>query len=93
MRRPAHCGPPGLAALSALLAVFAGPAAAKKRIALVVGNFGDQNITQLDNPKNDAMLMADTLSSLGFALIGGRAQLDLDRIAQRLANKWRRRWR
>ena len=80
MRRPANCGRLGLAALSALLlAVFAGPAAAEKRIALVVGNSAYQNITRLDNPKNDATLMADTLSGLGFALIGGRAQLDLDK--------------
>ena len=80
MRRPVNCGPLGLAALTALLlAVFAGPAAAEKRIALVVGNTAYQNITRLDNPRNDAKLMAETLSSLGFALIGGRAQLDLDK--------------
>ncbi|MDO8400850.1 MAG: caspase family protein [Bradyrhizobium sp.] len=80
MRRPANCGRLGLAALSALLlAIVAGPAAAEKRIALVVGNSAYQNITRLDNPKNDATLMADTLSGLGFALIGGRAQLDLDK--------------
>ena len=80
MRRRANCGPLGLAALTALLlAMFVGPAAAEKRIALVVGNAAYQNITRLDNPRNDAKLMADTLSSLGFALIGGRAQLDLDK--------------
>jgi hypothetical protein len=71
-----------LAALSALLlAVFAGPAAAEKRVALVVGNSAYQHIARLDNPKSDARLMADTLSSLGFKLIGGRAQLDLDKPA------------
>src|SRR6202165_5032897 len=58
-----------------------GPATAEKRIALVVGNSAYQNITRLDNPRNDATLMADTLSSLGFTLIGGRAQLDLDKTA------------
>lgn len=82
MRRPANCGRLGLAALGALLlAVFSGPAAAEKRIALVVGNAAYQNITRLDNPRNDAKLMAETLSSLGFVLIGGRAQLDLDKSA------------
>lgn len=86
MRQPVNCGPLGIAALSVLLwAVFAGPAAAEKRIALVVGNSAYQNITRLDNPKNDAVLMADTLSSLGFTLIGGRAQLDLDKPALDLA--------
>jgi len=82
MRRPVDCGRLRLAALSALLlAVFAGPAAAEKRIALVVGNSAYQHITRLDNPKSDARLMAATLSSLGFTLIGGRAQLDLDKPA------------
>ncbi len=82
MRRPANCGRLGLSALGALLlAVFSGPAAAEKRIALVVGNAAYQNITRLDNPRNDAKLMAETLSSLGFVLIGGRAQLDLDKSA------------
>ena len=82
MRRPVNCRPRGIAALGALLlAVFAGPAAAEKRIALVVGNSAYQNITRLDNPRNDATLMAETLSSLGFTLIGGRAQLDLDKPA------------
>jgi hypothetical protein len=71
-----------LAALTSLLSLgFAGPAAAEKRIALVVGNSAYQNITRLDNPKNDATLMGDTLASLGFTLIGGRAQLDLDKPA------------
>jgi hypothetical protein len=82
MRRPANCGRLGLAALGALLlAAFSAPAAAEKRIALVVGNSAYQNITRLDNPKNDATLMAETLSSLGFTLIGGRAQLDLDKAS------------
>ena len=71
-----------LAALAGLLALLlAGPAAAEKRIALVVGNSAYQNITRLDNPRNDAVLMGDTLTSLGFTLIGGRAQLDLDKSA------------
>jgi hypothetical protein len=67
-----------VALLSLLLTV---PAAAEKRIALVVGNSAYQNVTRLDNPRNDATLMAETLSGLGFALIGGRAQLDLDKAA------------
>jgi hypothetical protein len=70
---------PALIGFLALL--FAGPAAAEKRIALVVGNSAYQNITRLDNPRNDAVLMADTLLGLGFTLIGGRAQLNLDKTA------------
>ena len=66
--------------LIGLLALLsAAPAAAEKRVALVVGNSAYQYITKLDNPSHDAVLMADTLSGLGFTLIGGRAQLDLDK--------------
>jgi hypothetical protein len=74
---------PALIALLFLL--LASPAAAEKRIALVVGNSAYQNITRLDNPRNDAVLIADTLLGLGFTLIGGRAQLDLDKPALDIA--------
>jgi len=60
---------------------FASSALAEKRVALVVGNSAYQNVTRLDNPGNDATLMAETLADLGFTLIGGRAQLDLDKAA------------
>jgi uncharacterized caspase-like protein len=74
------CG--ALATVIALLSLLsADPAAAEKRIALVVGNSAYQNITRLDNPRNDATLMAETLAGLGFTLVGGRAQLDLDKAA------------
>jgi hypothetical protein len=36
-------------------------------------------VPRLANPANDARLMATTLQSVGFQLIGGRAQIDLDR--------------
>ena len=75
-RIPLRCA---LAAL--LVLIVAGPAAAEKRVALVIGNSAYQNITRLDNPHNDATLMADTLLGLGFTLIGGRARLDLDKAA------------
>jgi uncharacterized caspase-like protein len=58
---------------------FSTPARADKRIALVVGNSAYKNVTPLDNPRNDARLMADTLRALGFAVVGGGAQLDLDK--------------
>lgn len=85
MRRPRlnRTRPRGaLAVLIAVaLTVAAAPALADKRIALVVGNAAYQNVTKLENPRNDAVLMAQTLSSLGFVLVGGRAQLDLDKGA------------
>jgi hypothetical protein len=71
-----------LAAAAGFLALLStSPAAAEKRIALVIGNSTYQNVTPLDNPSKDAELMADTLDGLGFTLIGGRAQLNLDKTA------------
>lgn len=64
-----------------LIAGFAFPAHAEKRIALVVGNSAYRNVTPLDNPANDASLMAETLKGIGFSLIGNGAQLDLDKNA------------
>lgn len=57
------------------------PASAEKRVALVIGNSAYKNVTPLDNPARDAQLMADTLTGLGFALVGGHARLDLDKSA------------
>jgi uncharacterized caspase-like protein len=72
---------PVLSLLLSLLGIVAAalPAAAEKRVALVVGNSAYRNVAPLDNPKNDAALMAKTLRGLGFALVGGSAQLDLDK--------------
>jgi hypothetical protein len=50
-----------------------------KRVALVIGNGGYRNVAPLINPPNDAKLMADTVRSLGFTLVGGGALLNLDR--------------
>jgi uncharacterized caspase-like protein len=69
------------AGFSLIFLSFTSSALAEKRVALVVGNSAYQNVTRLDNPRNDAALMAETLADLGFSLIGGRAQLDLDKAA------------
>jgi hypothetical protein len=71
---------PAALALAVIIACAA-PAAAEKRIALVIGNSAYRSVTPLDNPARDAVLMAETLSAVGFALVGGRAQLDLDKSA------------
>jgi len=55
------------------------PAHAEKRVALVIGNSAYKSVGWLENPKNDATLMAETLRSLGFTLVGDGAQLDLDK--------------
>ena len=51
----------------------------------MVGNSAYQNVTRLDNPSNDATLMADTLAGLGFTLVGDGPQLDLDKAALDIA--------
>src|SRR5690242_16787461 len=57
------------------------PAADQRRSALVVGNSAYRSVGRLDNPVKDAASLAQTLSSLGFELVGGKAQLDLDKAA------------
>ena len=62
----------GLLALGlALFGLGDTPALADKRIALVVGNSRYQNVAPLNNPGNDATLMAETLrGGLSFGLSG-----------------------
>jgi uncharacterized caspase-like protein len=57
------------------------PGHADTRVALVIGNstYGDRDVSRLANPANDARLMAETLRDLGFSLVGGGAQLDLEK--------------
>ena len=50
-----------------------------KRVALVIGNSKYRYVTTLPNPGNDARLVARTLRAEGFTLIGGDAQIDLDK--------------
>lgn len=50
---------------------------AEKRVALVVGNSAYQDAPNLPNPAADARLMAETLTSLGFFVVGGGALVDL----------------
>lgn len=55
------------------------PAVADKRVALVIGNSAYRSVAPLRNPRNDARLIADTLRSLGFALVGGGPVLDVSK--------------
>ena len=73
---------PGFVSLTLLcLGMLVQPVLAEKRVALVVGNSAYQNVARLDNPRNDAALLAGTLRELGFFLIGGDAQTDMDKAA------------
>ena len=66
--------------LTFLIAVILSlPAMADKRVALVIGNGKYGHVTPLDNPSNDARLLAKALQSVGFTVVGGGAQLDLDK--------------
>jgi uncharacterized caspase-like protein len=62
-----------------ILALSLQPAAAEKRVALVIGNAAYRSIGALANAANDARLLAATLRSVGFMLVGEGAQLDLDK--------------
>ena len=65
--------------LAGALPAHAEGAIAGRRVALVVGNASYRNVDRLANSANDARLIAATLQSLGFTLVGGGAQIDLDR--------------
>jgi len=54
---------------------------AERRVALVIGNGQYHHVPRLANPPNDARLIAETLVAVGFTLVGGQAQLDLDKPA------------
>jgi len=54
--------------------LIAGP-----RVALVIGNSNYRYVPKLPNPRNDARLIAETLRRVGFTLVGGGAQIDLDK--------------
>lgn len=63
-------------ALSFLLALEGGAAAAEKRVALVIGNSAYRHAPELRNPKNDAGDIAAALDRLGFKVVKG---FDLDK--------------
>ncbi|MDE2005740.1 MAG: caspase family protein [Rhodospirillales bacterium] len=52
---------------------------APDRVALVIGNASYRYVPALRNTTNDARLVARTLRQLGFRLVGGGAQINLDR--------------
>jgi len=78
----------GAIVASAFAGQCAASAAAGQRVALVIGNSDYRFVPHLANPGNDARLIASTLAGLGFTLVGGGAQLDLDktRFDQALRN-------
>jgi uncharacterized caspase-like protein len=65
--------------LAAVAADAAVPVPAERRVALVVGNGAYRNVALLKNPANDARLMAQTLTAVGFELIDGKPLVDADK--------------
>ncbi len=68
-----------------LAALWLAPAAAQnqnsgdRHVALVIGNFAYQHVPRLANPGNDATLIASNLHQIGFALVGGAVQENVDK--------------
>jgi hypothetical protein len=61
------------------------PAVAERRVALVIGNANYTHVPSLENPVNDARIMADTLRAVGFKLVGDAPQINLDDASFRRA--------
>ncbi|MBR0753882.1 caspase family protein [Bradyrhizobium jicamae] len=56
-------------AIVAAVLVWAAPAVAQKRVALVIGNNDYRNVPKLQKAVNDARTMGDTLKQLGFSVM------------------------
>jgi Skp family chaperone for outer membrane proteins len=68
-----------VAICSGLLITSGSGLAQERRVALVIGNSGYQYLPRLTNPASDAQLIASTLKSVGFELIAGKEQVDVNR--------------
>jgi len=69
--------------------VVSQPAFADRRVALVIGNSGYQNVARLGNPANDAAAMAAILKAAGFDLVESKRDLkisDMRRVLREFAN-------
>ncbi len=61
--------------VAAALLLFAQPALAEKRVALIIGNSAYQNVPPLANPVNDGTVMAATFKAAGFDVVDYRHDL------------------
>ncbi len=77
-----------LCGVVALLAI-SDPAAAEKRVALVIGNSAYQHTAALKNPSNDATDIAGKLRALGFEVIDGTdlSKADMESRIRAFADK------
>lgn len=75
----------GAILLAISLSLLSGePASAEKRVALVIGNSGYQNVARLDNPANDASAMSAVLKGAGFDLVESRRDLNTSEMRRAL---------
>jgi len=65
-----------LAVLAIGLALIVVPAAAERRVALVIGNSAYEHTSPLANPRNDATDISSALKRLGFEVVAGSVDLD-----------------
>jgi uncharacterized caspase-like protein len=78
---PAPAGPPP--AQSTTEAVH--EKTVERRVALIIGNGAYRNAPPLGNPPNDARLMAETVRSANFEVVGGQPLINADRPAMERA--------
>ena len=74
------------------VSLFGQPALADKRVALVIGNSGYQNVARLGNPTNDASAITEILKGAGFDLVESRRDLkisEMRRVFRDFANSSR----
>ena len=67
-----------------LTSVFSEPVLAEKRVALVIGNSGYQNVARLGNPANDALAMTEIFKGAGFDLVETRRDLKTSEMRRAL---------
>lgn len=72
---------PRLMLILSVLCFCAVDALAERRVALLIGNSAYQSVTPLENPKNDAVVLARRFTSIGFDKVTLR--LDLNAAALR----------
>ena len=72
-----------------LVSLVAAPAAAEKRVALVIGNSTYVNVPRLSNPANDAKLMADTLKADADQTLNSQRDLSgLEKAAEQIRDNF-----
>ncbi|OQW53083.1 MAG: hypothetical protein A4S14_02260 [Proteobacteria bacterium SG_bin9] len=64
-----------LIAAALFVLAIANPALADRRVALVIGNSGYENVSRLANPSNDADVVTATLKNAGFDVVESRRNL------------------